>query len=379
MNLLLVNYEYPPIGGGAGNATRFLAHALSALGHSTSVLTAALGRDEGWVKDGDVAVLRLPSSRKAPDRSNIGEMFSFARHAFWHAGGIARERAIQGAITFFTLPCGPVGLRLSRLGIPYVVSLRGGDVPGLVPELDRFHALIGPLRRMVLRRAVAVVANSPSLAALSQRTDPFPVAVIPNGVDASVFQPAARVPRSAGQPFRLLFVGRLVEQKNLKSVLAALAFLQRSSVEASLDVVGDGPLRRDMEALASSLGVGGQVMWHGWLEKPALVQLYQRADCFVNPSLYEGMPNTVLEAMACGLPVVASRIGGNDDLVVDEATGHLTQLGDDAGFAQRLAALARDPVLAARLGAAGRERVLQGFSWASVAEKYVEILEANGR
>jgi glycosyltransferase involved in cell wall biosynthesis len=378
VNLLLVNYEYPPVGGGAANATRFIGRALADLGHRITVLTAAFGTERGWVKDEAVAVLRLDSLRKAPDRSNMREMLSFLRHALSSAGGIARERGIDGVITFFTLPCGPVGLLLRRMGIPYVVSLRGGDVPGLVPQLNLFHALVRPLRRMILRRAVAVIANSPSLAALSQEADPIPVAVIPNGVDAAFFQPAQRSATRGN--FSLLFVGRLVEQKNLKAVLGAIARLRpRLRGPLSLQVVGDGPLRGELERLAQFLDVSELVTWHGWLNKARLLRLYQDADCFVNPSLYEGMPNTVLEAMACGLPVIASRIGGNDDLVVDGVTGFLFDLANEPTFDERLAILLGDRALAVRFGQAGRERVLERFSWRSVAQRYVEILRAHGK
>lgn len=365
MRILLVNYEFPPLGGGAANATMFIARALTHLGHQVSVLTTAFGDLAGPRVEDGVRVHRVRARRAAADRSNPCEMASFVGASLRPARYIARECATEAVIVFFSIPSGPVGWFLDwALGLPYVVSLRGGDVPGLVPELDRVHRLIKPIRRAVLRRARAIIANSDSLARLSEKTDPFPVGVIPNGVDTDYFHARALGERPDGDVFRILFVGRLTAQKNLPPVLEALARLRRDLVrEVVLDIVGDGPLRREWDEMSRGLGLARAISWHGWLPKERVATLYRRASCFVNPSLYEGMPNTVLEAMASGLPVIASNVGGNDALVRHGKTGFLVELTDPNPLERPLAALIGDGALGARLGAAGRTRVVADFSW----------------
>ena len=257
-----------------------------------------------------------------PDRSNLREMGLFLASALCSAPGIAHRHGVSKAIVFFTIPCGPVGYALKKSRqIPYVISLRGGDVPGLVPELDKIHWFITPLRRLVLRQALHLVANAPGLAALSYRTDPFPVKVIPNGVDVDFFRPAPQFPVSR-PVFSFLFVGRFQPQKNLFFLLDRFNELQQASRRPfTLHLVGDGPMRASLQQYAARLGLQDRLIWHGWLDKESLRRVYQTADCFINPSLYEGMPNTVLEAMASGLPVVASRIPGNADLVKPRGNG----------------------------------------------------------
>ena len=376
MKLLLVNYEFPPVGGGAANATSFLARALTELGHEVTVLTTAFGALRGTSTEAGVEVVRVRTLRRSADRSNPLEMLSFLLAALIPGLRLAWRRRFDATIAFFTIPSGPVALLpWIVLRIPYVVSLRGGDVPGFVPEIDAIHRWIAPLRRAVLRRASAIIANSASLAQLSTAADPFPVGVIPNGVDPLAFAPQGAA-NPAEDEFRILFVGRLHSQKNVGMLIeSAAALAAEPGPRVVLEIVGDGPERAALEKLAERAGAAALLRWRGWLDKGAVLDCYRRTHAFVNPSLYEGMPNTVLEAMACGVPVVASRIGGNEDLVVEGETGFLFDLGAPQQLTAALQRLRGSRALGIDLGARGRQRVIGEFSWPSVAERYVRLLK----
>ncbi len=377
MNILLINYEYPPIGGGAGNATMFLSRALVQLGHRATVLTSAFQEEANVREEAGVAIHRLKVRRLEANRATAREMLSFVRAALHAAPAVAARSGTQAVIVFFTLPCGPVALSLHRrLGLPYVVSLRGGDVPGLVPEIRWQHAVLKPLRRRVLRSARAIVANDAGLAGLSSRADPFPVRIIPNGVDSDFYRPPSS-PKIKTGPTEILFVGRLHRQKNLPFFLEQLARLHAAEPGGwRLSVVGDGEERPALEQGVKRLGLGGITSWLGWQkDKSRLLEIYQRADVVVNPSHYEGMPNVVLEAMACGLPVVASDVPGNNTLVRPGQTGFLFTLNDGPGLMAALRALRADPVLARTLGENARQRVQTEFSWRKVAQCYLELFQ----
>lgn len=376
VKLLLVNYEFPPVGGGAANATSFLARALTDLGHEVTVLTTAFGALRGTSTEAGFEVVRVRTLRRSADRSNPVEMLSFLLAALIPGLRLAWRRRFDATIAFFTIPSGPVALLpWIVLRIPFVVSLRGGDVPGFVPEIDAIHRWIAPLRRAVLRRACAIVANSASLAQLSEAADPFPVEVIPNGVDPATFAPQPAASPSA-DAFRILFVGRLHSQKNVGMLIeSAAALAAEPGPRVVLEIVGDGPERAALEQLAERTGAAALLRWHGWLDKAGVLDCYRRTHAFVNPSLYEGMPNTVLEAMACGVPVVASRIGGNEDLVVEGETGFLFDLGAPQQLTAALQRLRGSRALGIDLGARGRQRVIDDFSWPSVAERYVRLLK----
>lgn len=375
MRLLIVNHEYPPVGGGASNASQFLARTLVKKGHRVDVVTSAFGEYRRVSIEDGVHVHRIPAFRSRIDRANLGQMLCFAGSAMAFAPGVARTAQVEGVIAYFTLPSGLVGYGLKVLrGLPYVVSLQGGDVPGLVPEINRTHRRVRWLRQRVLRSARAIIANSQGLADLSARTDPIPVEVVPNGVDVAMFHPRAQSDCPA-LPFRILFVGRLQKQKNLGLLLDELARLRHGGLtEFRLHVAGDGPLGAELRERVELLGLVDSVTWHGWIAKPELVALYQNADCFVNPSLYEGLPNTVTEAMACGLPVVASQVIGNDALVIHGRTGLLFSLAEPQQLGNALENLIRDRATAQRMGAEGRAQVMEHYSWEAAAAAYLRLL-----
>ena len=375
MNVLLINYEYPPIGGGAATATAAIAGHLASLGHAVTVLTSKYRDLKGEISEGEVRVIRCPAIRKFPDRSGILEMLSFLVSAGLMLSSLIRRHRIEASIVFFSFPCGPLGLwGLKSESVPYVISLRGGDVPGNEAALNNLHRLLAPLRRLIFRRSVGVIANSPGLKEMSERADPFPIQVIPNGVNTDFFFPDQQCCDLTHKLFSFLFVGRFQTQKNLFYLLDHAAVLKRSAAEPFvLNIVGDGPQRDELHNHAAKLGIDDCVVWHGWVDKDRLRKIYWGADCFVNPSLYEGMPNVVLEAMACSLPVIASRVHGNDAVVRHGETGWLFDLNDPDAFWTALWKMMADPGQASEMGKKGRSWVMNDFSWRKVAQAYANL------
>jgi len=375
MRFLLINYEYPPIGAGAATATQAIAHKLTELGHTVTVLTARYhGLPEARMESG-VLVRRVRCLRRHADRCTLLEMASFVLSAFFSLPFVMKVDRPNAGIAFFSIPCGPIALMAKTLfGLPYVISLRGGDVPGLTPEVSRIHTLLRPLRHAVLENAIAIVANADGLRKLAETSDPFRVSVIPNGVDTEFFRPITEPMNGSSHPFRIVFTGRFQAQKNVSLLLKECASLRdQSNVQFELHLVGDGPLRLELQAEAAHLGLSDRIVWHGWTPRDQLRGIYQASHCFVNPSFYEGMPNAVLEAMACGKPIVASSVAGNDVIVQHGTTGFLFPLERPDLLRQSLKTLIDDPVRAQEMGWKGRNWVKSDFSWDYVAGAYAQL------
>jgi glycosyltransferase involved in cell wall biosynthesis len=195
---------------------------------------------------------------------------------------------------------------------------------------------------------------------------------VPNGVDAEKHAPSANgaKPASAAPP-RLLLVGRLVHQKGADLLLRALGSIAHEPF--TLEIVGDGPDREMLEALAKQEGIAERVRFCGWVERERIAEHYRAADVFVFPSRIEGMPNVVLEAMAYALPIVATDVPGNRELVVHERTGLVVRTEHVQQLASALERVLREAALRQRLGANARQHVLEHHTWTASAAAYLKL------
>jgi len=379
MRLLLITHELPPAGGGGGRAAWQIARRLVERGHSVTLLTSAFGDAPSAETREGVRICRCRARRRRPDVAPPGELASFMLRGVAAARRLARESGLDATCAFFAVPAGPAAWWVKwRAGVPYIVSLRGSDVPR--PEIARYqrlHLFTRPVIRRVLRDAAAVVAVSESLRDAALRLVPgLDVRVVPNGVDVEFFSPIARVSGDLERP-GVLFVGRLQPYKGLVELLAAIPILERMlGRPVTLTVAGDGPLRRVLEAEAKrfeSRGVRSEVRFLGWVDDEMLRPEYRRASVLVLPSLVEGHPNVVLEAMASGLPCVVADSPGLRDLV-PRAAGRVVPPASPEAIAAAVADLVKDPLEWRRASEAG-QRVAREFSWDAVALRYEDLLE----
>ncbi len=227
-------------------------------------------------------------------------------------------------------------------GFQVVVSVHGSEIRLLRPESL-------PLIRSILMQADAVTAVSRELAERVEAlgVDPARVHFVPNGVDLAFWSPSPVPARRAPQdPPVIVAAGRLEPVKGCDILLEAFARLRARGVEARLHLAGDGAERGRLEAQARSLGIDDRVKFLGVMDREGVRELFRAATLLVMPSRSEGMPLVLLEAMACGLPVVATRVGGVPE-VVDEATAVLTAPEPEL-LAEGLARALEDPEATAR-------------------------------
>jgi glycosyltransferase involved in cell wall biosynthesis len=373
MKILLINYEFPPLGGGAGNATENIAKELASSGHEVSVLTT-------WFQDlpeidfkKNYKIVRVKSRRKKLFRSNSLEMVSFALAAIKKIE-MVKEFKPDFSISFFSIPSGFVSYYFKRkMNTPYIVSLRGGDVPGFLPKnLKYYHLLTNGLTKLIWKNSISIIANSEGLKELAQKTAQSikkNVAVVPNGVDANIFNSPDQI--NVMNKIKLLFVGRLVVQKRVGCLIHVLKdVINDGLTNIYCEIIGDGPLKIELLTLARRYEIEKHVKFLGWVDRNCLAKYYQNADIFVLPSSDEGMPNVLLEAMACALPIIASNIPGNNELVKHEFNGIL--FSNRRGFAKAIRELAKNKKMIQKMGKNSLE-LSKRYSWLVVAEMYVNI------
>jgi glycosyltransferase involved in cell wall biosynthesis len=270
----------------------------------------------------------------------------------------------------------PQGLVARLLGTPYVVTSHGGDLFGLRGALPQ------ALKRGVAARAagMSVVSNAMLGEARRLGLNPPRLEVLPMGVDLkNRFVPDASVAR---EPDRLLFVGRLVAKKGLTHLLDALPAIRASRPCAALDIVGYGPEEPALRAQAARLALGNAVRFLGAHEQKDLPAFYRRAALLVAPFVrdasgdQEGLPVVLMEAVACGCPVLAGDVDGVGDLLGPVAHEVTVPAADSARLASAVVKLLEDPAAAAALAARVRAHAAERFDWERIAAAYGDFIEA---
>jgi len=340
------------------------------LGHSVDVVTHALPgspaddvvqgvRVHRWVRSSTrgplFSVSFVSSALRALRRlrANGGFDLIHTHQALWE--GVTTGAARSGGVR----------------GVPTLVQPASSGFYGEAEELMRTRGS-GLLRRLILRND-AFVAISADIERQwsSLGVPPEKMFRIASGVDAEHFAPGPRQgDRPAGSLPRVVFTGRLHPQKNLGALIEDWPAVVRAT-GASLVLVGGGPERERLEALAHTLAVGDSIHFTGPVTDPA--DLLRGADVFVLPSVAEGMSNSLLEAMATGLPCVASDIGGNQDLLGPGEAGVLVGGGPQGRWAEAVTGLLNDPERRRTLGARARRRVEEEFALGHVVARYVAL------
>jgi len=276
-------------------------------------------------------------------------------------------RRLQGQQDFdlidahFVYPDGAAAVLLAAwLDKPVAVTARGTDIN----EFPRYRVPRAWIR-WVLRRADALIGVSTALrdAMLALGAPAERLEVLRNGVDLELFVPQTGRPLDFGHP-TWLSVGHLIRPKGHHRVIEALA----SVPEASLMIVGDGPEKQQLQQLAAELGVADRITWTGTLSQRELARHYAQADVTLLASEREGMPNVLLESLACGTPVIATRVGGCTEVISSPQAGVLMERGDAAGVvAAYRQLLAQHPSREAVRAHAER------FAWAPTVERMVQL------
>lgn len=377
--ILLINHEYPPLGGSGGNATRHIAKALARLGHKPYVLTAASGGLPRQEEHDGVMIHRLPLWRRRTvgedgHRQAVVDGTAFFLAALRAAPRLARAWKPDLTLAFFTLPGGLLGWWLKyRLGIPYVIALQGAHMPpNDGGERNALQRLKDAGMRFLWRQAGAIVAPADHVAADARHFDPrTPVSVIPSGADVHGIIPKENY--AADGPVKLLYVGRLAKRKGLDVLLEALAKLS-SALRWKLIIAGDGPEWPMVAGDAARMAMLDRVEMQGWQGWSELPKMYRDADVFVLPSYDGGMPAALLEAMATGLPVIGTNVSAMGEAVLHETTGLLVPPRDSDALADALTLMISDPTRWQDMGRAGRTRVESYYSWVVATGKWLAVI-----
>ena len=376
LQILCLNYEFPPMGGGAGNATRQTAIELQKMGHTVHVLTSRLPGQAKIQHSGPISIFRVFSTRRSIHECGWIGVISYIVSGFFKQIRLARIHKYDIYHYYFGLPTGLLALYTHWiLKKPYIISLRGSDVPGYDRTrryLQPLHFLLRPLLCYVWRNAAYVIGLSQNLRALAHEVSPTTdIGVISNGIDSTLFPRKDSIVRIG--PVRLICVCRLVQRKGLKFLIEAMRELRNDGV--TLEIVGAGESEKEVRDLIDGYDLNENILLTGYVPRSRIATRYQEADIFLLPSISESFGQVLLEAMSCGLPIVASRAGGIPETVEHGTGGLLVEPGSSRDIVNAVRLLAHDPVLREKMAHYNAERAREQYSWTAVALEYASLYQ----
>jgi len=371
LRILVLTYEFPPVGGGGGKAAEDICLALARQGHELRVLTAHYKGLPYFEKRDGFQVHRVASARRQAYKADLIAMGGYILAGAYAAQHMIQEWRPQVIHAHFAVPTGVAAWIMQRAaGIPYVLTVHLGDVPGGVPEkTGKWFRWVYPFTPPIWRDAAQVVAVSEHTSQLALAHYPVDIQVIPNGVDTQALRPHDL---AAGQPPRLVFAGRFVPQKAPLQVVRALAELRELPWTCAM--LGDGPLHQKVEQEIAAHGLQERFSLPGWVTPQEVIDRFDQSDLLFMPSLSEGLPVAGVQALAMGLAVVASRVGGFGELVEDGENGFLLPPDDLLGFAAALRLLLEDSERLGRFRLESRRRAAC-FDMTAIGQAYERVLQ----
>ncbi len=367
-NILILNYEFPPLGGGAGNATYYLLKEFAKDKETRfTVVTSSTDKFKEEIFAENITVKYLDIGKKGSYHYQTQkDLIVYAVKAYFFCKKLKKRENFDLIHAFFSTPCGVVAMFLKT---PYIVSLRGSDVPFYNKRfynLDRL--LFKRLSRRVWKKAEKVIANSKELKELAKKTAPQQeIDVIYNGVDTEEFYPH----KKEDNTFTVISTSRLTERKGVSYLIDAFLEFSKEEPSSKLIIAGSGDLKESLESKVKEKKAES-IVFLGAVEHSKLKDVYQKGDVFVIPSLNEGMSNSLLEALSSGLAVLSTDTGGAREIV--ENCGMIIRKKSSEDILEKLRELKNSPQKLQKMKENARTKA-QEMSWVGVAVKYKEIYE----
>jgi glycosyltransferase involved in cell wall biosynthesis len=365
MKILMLCYEYPPIGGGGAKVVHGLTSELVKQGHEVDLVTMGYRNLPKHEKINNLNIYRARCLRLKSNICTPPEMITYLISAIPLILKLCRKNNYDINHTHFIYPDGILAYILKMLtGLPYIITAHGSDVPGYNPNRFKLlHRVLSPLWKIITYGSVNVICSSKSLQDLVLKADKnLKIKLLPNGINLNKFSPEKFKKK------QILVVSRMFERKGIQYFLNALVGLNHGF---EVNIVGDGPYIENLRRLVKELKLN--VNFFGYIDNDSetLKTLYETSKIFVMASESENFPIVLLEAMAAGLSIITTDDSGCAEVVGDTAL--LVPSKDFLAIRNALLQLVENDVLCKRLGQAARKRVEEKFSWESTAKKYINL------
>ena len=367
MNILVLNYEYPPLGGGAAPVSRDISEQLAAAGNKVTVVTMGYKNLPYYENSNGVDIYRLKCWRSKKSSCMPWEQFTYIVAAKHFLKKHLKDNHYDICHTHFIIPTGPVARWVKKkYNIPVVITAHGSDVEGYNSKkyMRIMHVFLRPFWRGIVDSSYKIISPSKFLEKLMlkayNRRDKY--VVIPNGLDIPKYNALA----NAGKKEKIiLLMGRMQKYKNMQTALMAISKAEIS--DWKIKVLGDGPYRESLEQLVDELKLREKVDFLGWIPNGSEEQLdiLARASIYITASEFENCPMSVIETIAAGCYPFLSDIEAHRQLVPDD------EFYFEAHSVNKLAELISKRI---SVGAEAYSYNLDRYDWGKIIKRYTELM-----
>jgi L-malate glycosyltransferase len=372
LKVLVLNYEFPPLGGGAGNACFYLLKEFKKYKNfQFDLITSSVNKykHERFSKNINIYYLNIDKNNKNLHFQKQKDILLYSLKALSFGKKLKKEKKYDCVHAFFSIPSGLIALLLSK---NYIVSLRGSDVPFYN---SRFYwqdkLFFQYINKFIWQKATKVIANSNDLKNLALKTSPKQdIKIIKNGVDTKFFKPLKNLIKKNV----ILNVGRLIKRKNISLLLKGFSKINNKYKEKwQIWLVGEGPEKEALSILAQKLKIKKNVKFLGIKNKKELLKIYNQAKIFVISSKYEGMSNSLLEAIACGLPIITTNTGNANFLI--KKNGIILNDNRPSVIKKALFKMIKYKKVRTKMAKQSR-KIAKNLNWTKSAKKYLKIYQS---
>lgn len=379
MRILFLSYKFPASGEEADDALYCLLseYAQNSEIQADFVTTSDDGEAHAFKLGENVTIYRLPirkNSENRPFQSRL-EVFRYAWKTYKFCKTLAKTNSYDLTHSFSIVPCAIVAYLLKRkFKIPYVIALESQDVDGFDKKIVSLRKKLDSIIKKVWEEACFYVASSQRMAKLMLVSKPErEIEVIYNGIDTKEFFPDPA--KKDANNFTVICVSDLVPEKGLRFLIRAFNILVKRYGHLRLIIVGDGSEKSALEDLVFVLGLKKLVTFTGSVPQNKLLEYYQKANIFVHPSIEENLNSkTMLEAMACGLPLLATKNCRNSELIEDGKSGFIIKGNESHDLCEKIEQFILNKNLEPEMSRKSRE-LAEKIDWSAIADKYFEIYE----
>lgn len=374
LRILILNYEYPPIGGGAGIVTKHLAEEFIKLGHQITILTTWFEGETENYKHNNYEIIRLKSKRKSTFQSNPFEMYDWIKKSKQYFNKNNIQGKFDVCLANFTLPGGEVALFLKqKFNLPYIILSHGHDIPWAFPkQMLLWHTLSYFWIKKICTQSAYNIILSDELKTMADNLVPSNKSkniIINNGLQIQDFNK-----QFSGDILKIIFIGRLVEQKNPMLFLESINHLKDLNIPYQVAIYGDGDLRKNMELYVQKNKLE-QIYFKGKVNHNDVMNALKNADILISSSKSEGMALAILEALSFGVYVVATNTSGNNKLVIEHVNGNIVKEANASIITTKITDFYHQKFTKNYTYPIDYIKQLQAqFSWQGIAKQYIDLL-----